>query len=589
MRRAYLTVGIILLFIETSSIPLTAQGIPVPSGPFSRGNWLYVGGSGPGNYTTIQDAIDNASNGDTVFVFPGTYLGYVIINKAISLLGGDKNTTHIIGYYAYTLTLISDWVTMSGFTIQYTSSRGEGVRIDSSHNVLINNIIDTPRDRIRLSGNSNIFSNNTIKGAYLFLSGDNNTITRNSVTNTRYGIYLTDSCKNNTIANNSLFHSGVFIADDTVWNNRLMNNTVNGKPLVYMHEESDVVVDGDVGQIILIQCTNISVQNQVISDTMVGIQIWGSSYCTITGNTITGSLFGTDLHGWDNTVQDNTFWNNFFGFSLSGDRNTIINNTISNNDGNGIYLRGGDHNTIAQNVIENNNYSIMLDYDSTCNAIIQNTIAHSCYAVIGLSGSRNTSISGNTISNNEYGIYLSFSDHNIMNKNIITNNCYGILLDNGSDANTILNNTMTRNYDAVRLVSDRNTVSENTITDNNNCISILKHERNTIDRNTIAGNNGSGIYLDDSHGNTISGNSISSNTHGVFFVSSFNNTVFHNNFLRNKHHAAFVNCSNIWDGNYWGRPRIFPKLIVGTIEKNSKKILWFNADWHPAQKPFVIP
>ncbi|MEF8847999.1 MAG: hypothetical protein V5A68_02570 [Candidatus Thermoplasmatota archaeon] len=29
---------------------------------------LYVGGRGPGNYSTIQNAIDNANTGDTVFV-----------------------------------------------------------------------------------------------------------------------------------------------------------------------------------------------------------------------------------------------------------------------------------------------------------------------------------------------------------------------------------------------------------------------------------------------------------------------------------------------------------------------------------------
>jgi hypothetical protein len=37
--------------------------------PLTRGKTLYVGGSGEGNYTKIQDAIDNASKGDTVFVY----------------------------------------------------------------------------------------------------------------------------------------------------------------------------------------------------------------------------------------------------------------------------------------------------------------------------------------------------------------------------------------------------------------------------------------------------------------------------------------------------------------------------------------
>jgi hypothetical protein len=33
-----------------------------------NGNTLYVGGSGPNNYSKIQDAIDNASGRDTIFV-----------------------------------------------------------------------------------------------------------------------------------------------------------------------------------------------------------------------------------------------------------------------------------------------------------------------------------------------------------------------------------------------------------------------------------------------------------------------------------------------------------------------------------------
>jgi len=34
---------------------------------------LYVGGNGVGNYSSIQDAIDSASDGDTVYVYSGIY------------------------------------------------------------------------------------------------------------------------------------------------------------------------------------------------------------------------------------------------------------------------------------------------------------------------------------------------------------------------------------------------------------------------------------------------------------------------------------------------------------------------------------
>ena len=53
----------------------------------SKGNNLYVGGTGEGNYTKIQDAIDDASDMDTVFVYNGTYYENVFIDKTINLIG----------------------------------------------------------------------------------------------------------------------------------------------------------------------------------------------------------------------------------------------------------------------------------------------------------------------------------------------------------------------------------------------------------------------------------------------------------------------------------------------------------------------
>ena len=40
---------------------------------YKDNNIIYVGGTGVGNYTNIQDAIDISSNDDTIFVYNGTY------------------------------------------------------------------------------------------------------------------------------------------------------------------------------------------------------------------------------------------------------------------------------------------------------------------------------------------------------------------------------------------------------------------------------------------------------------------------------------------------------------------------------------
>jgi len=62
-----LAVGIIF-FLVISSVPYSILSNEISTGTFD-GNILYVGGSGPGNYSIIQNAINDASDGDTIFVF----------------------------------------------------------------------------------------------------------------------------------------------------------------------------------------------------------------------------------------------------------------------------------------------------------------------------------------------------------------------------------------------------------------------------------------------------------------------------------------------------------------------------------------
>jgi parallel beta-helix repeat protein len=596
-----MTVGILFLFCAISIIPMNAQDTQRPL-PASRGNWWYVGGTGPGNYTTIQDAINHASDGDTVFVFHGTYVGYVLINRSISLLGEEKNTTIIIGYVAYTISILSDGVTMSGFTIENGGGRGEGVRIDSSFNTFVNNIVLIPHDDLRIFGDNNTIAGNVITGDQIFMSGDRNTIFGNIITNNDYGILFVDSW-DNIISQNSFFHSGLFLSDDAAQNNTIINNTVNGKPLVYLSKESHLVLDGDAGQILLINCNNITVQNQEILNASAGIQLVGSSSCIIQGSSFLGNQYGLYLSGSNNTIEDNTLTDNNVAVRFFGDDNIFQRNVILHNVA-GVYLYSSASNSIINNSITNNEYGMRLDSGSDGNSIINNTIAqnHQAMDITGdwniISGnsitdgidmvlSNHNTITHNMITNSEhYGMFLLFSDCNMILDNIIAhNNGEGIRLD-VSDGNTICGNIIKNNtHDGIFLFGNNNTCSENTIINNTNGVSILENGRNTIIDNIISWNNWSGIYLKNSSRNAITQNTISHNTQGITFNSSANNTVLNNTFLRNTRHAFFENSTNTWDHNYWGRPRILPKLIFGTLEIRTQKIPWFNIDWHPAQKP----
>mgnify|MGYP000685457465 CR=1 FL=1 len=57
--------GIVMLFVGTGVTSANINQLNTPT-PLSYGNIIYVGGNGTGNYTTIQEAIDNASDGDLI-------------------------------------------------------------------------------------------------------------------------------------------------------------------------------------------------------------------------------------------------------------------------------------------------------------------------------------------------------------------------------------------------------------------------------------------------------------------------------------------------------------------------------------------
>jgi len=126
--RKGLVLGILLLFV-TVSIVSALNANPSSNSPSAKlGNWLYVGGIGPGNYTTIQSAIDASISGDTVFVFSGTYYENIVISKdSISLIGEDKHTTIIDGRKlagGLTIPENCDYNFVSDFTIKNASHHG---------------------------------------------------------------------------------------------------------------------------------------------------------------------------------------------------------------------------------------------------------------------------------------------------------------------------------------------------------------------------------------------------------------------------------------------------------------------------------
>lgn len=104
------------------------------------GNTLYVGGNGGNNYSKIQDAMNNASNGDTIFVYSGIYYENVVIDKSISLIGENKETTIIDGSNAGDVALVTaNGVTVQEFTIRNSGKLNAGVKMSFANDNSIYN------------------------------------------------------------------------------------------------------------------------------------------------------------------------------------------------------------------------------------------------------------------------------------------------------------------------------------------------------------------------------------------------------------------------------------------------------------------
>jgi parallel beta-helix repeat protein len=203
--------------------------------PNNRGSILYVGGSGSGNFSTIQDAIDNATNNETVFVYDDSspYYENIVINKSIMLLGENKTTTAIDarGVGGNVVTIIAEGTIFSGFSVlnwEDNISSQTGMYIHSNNSKIVGNIfsctyiwygyealvLDHSNNNIILgnyfshtnlgivmeSSSRNIVSKNLITdtfdaGILLYVSNDNN-ISENLIVKNTYGINLGSSINN---------------------------------------------------------------------------------------------------------------------------------------------------------------------------------------------------------------------------------------------------------------------------------------------------------------------------------------------------------------------------------------------------------
>jgi|GEM_PF-609752 len=346
---------------------------------------LTVDDSGGADYTRIQDAIDNANDGDTILVQSGTYYENVNVTKQLILRGiddgGGKPVVDANGIGS-TITLISRSSTLEGFKV--TKS---GYWEDAAINVKSDN---------------NIIKNNTVSESFY---------------DTGIGIFL-DSSDDNTMIGNNITNFGkgdgirLIYSNNNMLNSNNISNVEEGIQLIT--STNNTVLNSDYG-IYLWNESNNKITNNFVSIGGYGIYLYSSSKNSIMNNTASNYTMSIDIDS---------------GFYLEkSSNNTLIGNVVSNSEY-GIIMYFSSNNTLSGNIANSNNIDAIHLEQSHNNTLSGNNASNNGYGSYGiaLDFSNNNTLSGNIVSYNSYGIFFedngdgSPSSNNLIYKNNLYNN-----------------------------------------------------------------------------------------------------------------------------------------------------------------------
>jgi len=418
-------------------------------------NVIYV----PGNFSTIQEAVNNATSGDTILVANGTYKEQITIDKPLELIGENRSNTIIDANGAgYVVKITSNNVTLSGFAMQNAtdSNAWGGIWLNNASNTTIINCAVT-----------------RCLFAVWFSNALNSIFRENEFTNNNYDFGFLSGT------------SPVYFVQ-----NIDTSNTVNGKPIYWLIKQHNLTVPSDAGMVAAINCTDITVKDATFVNN-------GRSVMLVCTN--------------NSLIENVTTSNSYVGISLLYSYNNIIcNNTAYNIPQFGIVLTHSNNNMIYYNNASYCSFNLKL-VTSHQNKITTNTLtcATRYHGLVLDAGCLYNIISGNIVSFNENGgIELDDnSDWNTLTHNFIEANMGafgGIDLSDGSNDNIITENTIINNLIGIRAVSAENTdTCKSTVYKNNFINNTIQTSHDVYTKNHTWDNGSEGNYWSDYAGDDI--------------------------------------------------------------------------------------
>jgi len=318
MQLRNLTVVVILCFLVAGNFMVMFSY----EGSGDSGNEIYVDsshygysdGSAEKPYDSIQYAINVADEGDTIYVFGGTYDEALVINKKIKLWGSIEGGETVIDTRQdkrYTVEITADHVEIQDFTISdredyKTSPIGALICIKSNNAVIQGN-------RINYTNSWGVYVDSTASGSV---------VSGNIIDNTKRGINVLSSSTNDIFNNDISNCSEYAIQMTSSSNNRLYNNYIsNSGHGIYVQACNDINISG----------------NTVTTIDHYGIYLYQSTSIVKNNIIINNEGDGIYLSSFNCEISDNVLDVNQRGITLVGSNNEIRNNDLSNSSGSGIY------------------------------------------------------------------------------------------------------------------------------------------------------------------------------------------------------------------------------------------------------------
>jgi parallel beta-helix repeat protein len=291
----------------------------------TKGDMITVDDDQPADHKTIQEAIDAANPGDTIFVYEGTYPEHVIVNKTVALKGQDQDKVIVTGGGTGKVF----HVTADGVSIKYFTIR------DAQYGVYA-----YMTDRLEMSYN---IVTNYSTGLYFYKTTDS-WVTYNEISYGEYGIEAyyayDDAFRYNNISYNTKYGAkGYEVQLKNCFNwNRFYKNKVG-----YWYDPDEPL-------------DTLEFDGNIFEENEIGIKVNGSSTIDLTNNILINNDIGIYVLEASPLIMGNTLTGNRIGIYCEDSSSLIIENTITGSD-RGIYCED------AYPVIKENDIAGSSEYD----------------------------------------------------------------------------------------------------------------------------------------------------------------------------------------------------------------------------------